>query len=74
MLKSHFTQPPCCEPIPVFDFWTFNLAVTLKASRPPTASRIPCSRNASAEVFITCDAAQAELARVAGLTQIQLFK
>jgi len=27
-----------------------------------------------AEMFITCDAAQAELARVAGLSQVQLFK
>jgi predicted nucleic acid-binding protein len=26
------------------------------------------------EVFITCDAAQAELARVAGLTQVRLFR
>jgi predicted nucleic acid-binding protein len=35
---------------------------------------VAAAQHVRAEVFITCDAAQAELARVAGLTQVQLFK
>jgi predicted nucleic acid-binding protein len=35
---------------------------------------VAAAQHVRAETFITCDAAQAELARVAGLTQVQLFK
>ena len=35
---------------------------------------VAAAQHVRAEVFITCDAAQVELARVAGLTQVQLFK
>jgi predicted nucleic acid-binding protein len=35
---------------------------------------VAAAQHVRAEAFITCDAAQAELARVAGLTQVQLFK
>ena len=35
---------------------------------------VAAAQHVHAEMFITCDAAQAELARVAGLTQVQLFK
>jgi predicted nucleic acid-binding protein len=35
---------------------------------------VAAAQQVRAEMFITCDAAQAELARVAGLTQVHLFK
>jgi predicted nucleic acid-binding protein len=35
---------------------------------------VATAQHVRTEVFITCDAAQAELARVAGLTRIRLFK
>jgi predicted nucleic acid-binding protein len=35
---------------------------------------VAAAQHVRAEMFITCDAAQAELARVAGLTQVHLFK
>jgi predicted nucleic acid-binding protein len=36
-------------------------------------AHVGAAQQARAEVFITCDAAQAELARLAGLTQVLLF-
>ena len=35
---------------------------------------VAAAQHARAQAFITCDAAQATLARLAGLTQVQLFK
>ena len=35
---------------------------------------VAAAQHVRAEVFITCDAAQAELARIAGLARIRLFK
>jgi predicted nucleic acid-binding protein len=35
---------------------------------------VAAAEHVGAEVFITCDAAQAELARAAGLPKVQLFK
>lgn len=35
---------------------------------------VAAAQHARAQAFITCDAAQAKLARLAGLTQVQLFK
>ena len=35
---------------------------------------VAAAQHSRAEVFLTCDTAQAELARLAGLTRVQLFK
>ena len=35
---------------------------------------VAAAQHVRAEMFITCDAAQAELARIAGLARVQLFK
>ncbi len=37
-------------------------------------AHVAAAHHTAAEVFLTCDAAQAELARAAGLTQVHLIK
>ena len=48
------------------------------AKRSPAGTwdfvHVAAAQHVRAEAFITCDVAQAELARIAGLTQVHLFK